>query len=248
MELIKSRNNKYIVELAKLKEKKQRNKEKLFLIEGEHLIEEAYKAGVLKTVLFIDPKYMLEGVRNIQTTASVIEKLAFTKTPQHIIGVCSYLEPKEKELDFVLLLDNLQDPGNVGTLIRSSLGFNVDKVYLSEESVDLYNDKLIRSTQGAIFSIDIEVTNLKTTIKNLKEASFKVYGTDVDQGTTLSSIKEFGKTAVILGNEGSGIREEISKLVDQNIYIETTNLIESLNVSVAGSIILHYINKNKPEQ
>lgn len=242
MEIISSRNNKYIVELAKLKDKKYREKERKFLIEGEHLIQEAYKTNNLETVLYSDIKYRLEGVNNIEVSDSVIEKLAFSKTPQKVIGVCNYLKQDEQETKTALLLDNVQDPGNVGALIRSSLGFNVDKVYLSEDSVDLYNDKLIRASQGAIFHLNLEVGNLELIIKELKKKEFKIFGTSVKEGVSLNELKRPSKVAIILGNEGSGIKEEILKLTDSNIYIKTNDFLESLNVSVAGSIILYHLD------
>lgn len=242
---LESINNPYIKTLYSLHEKKYRDIEKRFLVEGEHLVTEAYKTNNLEVVLYSDEKYKLSGVENICVSQNIIQKLAFTKSPQNVIGVCKYLDAKKSNANKYLLLDDVQDPGNLGTLIRSSLGFNIDKVYLSKGSVDLYNDKFIRASQGAIFHVDIEIVELKETIENLIRQGINVYGTSLDGGVCLEEIKVPSKYAIILGNEGSGIKKDILSITTKNIYIQTNPLLESLNVSIAGSIILYYFDKQK---
>ena len=178
---IDSLNNNYIKELLKLKLKKYRDAEKKFLVEGYHLVEEA--KDNLVEVLIVDEKDIVEGVSNILVTKEIIKKLSFSETPQMIIGVCKYLSYNENEnFNKVLLLDGLQDPGNIGTLIRSALGFGIDLVVLSNDSVDLYNDKLIRSSQGALFKVKTVQKDIKEMISLLKKHNIKVFGTSLKNG------------------------------------------------------------------
>lgn len=245
MKKITSVANEYIKGLAKLHDKKYRDEKREFLIEGYHLIEEAI-GKVLKTVLIVDEKDEVLGVENILVTNDIINKLAFTKTPQNIIGVCNYFDESDIELfsgKKCLLLDNVSDPGNLGTLVRSSLGFNIDTVFLSENSVDIYNDKFIRSTQGAIFKLKLIKKDLKIVINKLKEKGFYIVGTSLKNAEPLESIKTINKYALILGNEANGVSKEILDLTNKNVYIVTNKDLESLNVGVAGGIILYYLDK-----
>lgn len=239
MKRIDSVNNNYIKELAKLKIKKYRDIEKMFLIEGYHLINEA--KNNLVEVLIVDEKDYIEGVNNILVTKDIIKKLSFSTTPQPIIGVCKYFENSlESNYQKVLLLDNLQDPGNVGTLIRCALGFGIDLVVLSKESVDIYNDKLLRASQGSVFKIKIIQEDLVKVIPTLKERNIKVYGTSLKNGINLGSVEVSDSFGLVLGNEGNGVSEDILKITDKNIFIEMDRKLESLNVGVAGAIVMHH--------
>lgn len=238
MKVITSINNPLIKDLTKLKQKKYRDIEKRFLVEGYHLVNEAKK--YLDLVLITNEKDLISGVENILVNEEIIKKLSFTTTPQNIIGVCHYFEDDRVVGDKVLILDNLQDPGNIGTLIRSSLGFNMSSVILSNDSVDIYNDKLIRSTQGAIFQINVVCCDIKVVIDELKKKGIKVYGTSLSNGKPLGKFEKVEKYAIVLGNEGNGVREEILKMCDDNIFIEMDRRLESLNVAISGAIIMHY--------
>ena len=138
-----------------------------------------------------------------------------------------------------MILDNIQDPGNLGTIIRSCVAFNVDTLIISDNSVDLYNPKVLRATQGMIFHLNIIVTNLIKIIKELKDEGYKVAGTNVVNGTLVSEFEKKERFAIIMGNEGNGVSSEVSKLIDENIYIPISQTCESLNVGVAASIILY---------
>lgn len=242
MKKITSVNNELIKELSKLKQKKYRDERKEFLVEGYHLVEEARQ--FLKLVLIVDEKDEVKGVENILVTEDVIKKLSSTITPQNIIGVCRYFSDEDVRYSGkIILLDNLQDPGNIGTIIRSSLGFNVDLVVLSKGSCDIYNDKLIRSTQGALFKVRVIEEDLVDAIKKIKASGVKVFGTSLQNGTPLEKIEKVNNYALILGNEGNGVRKELLEITDKNIYIEIDERLESLNVSVASGIIMHYFYK-----
>ena len=139
----------------------------------------------------------------------------------------------------VLLLDDIQDPGNLGTIIRSSVAFNVDSIVMSLNTVDLYNPKVIRSTQGMIFKINLIKDDLGQVIKKLKSKNIPIYTTNVNGGENIKNINSTDSYGLIMGNEGNGVKDEISTLADRKIYIPMNSKVESLNVSVAASILLY---------
>lgn len=245
MKIIESINNPYIKGLIKLHEKKYRDEVQKFLIEGYHLVEEAKKTNLLLQVLIINEEDYQEGVENIFVNEAIINKLSFTKSPQKIIGVCRYFDEYPLSGQRFVLLDDLQDPGNLGTIVRSSLGFNVDMVVLGLNSVDIYNDKFVRSTQGGIFNIKIIKRDLLEVINLLKQKGIKIIGTEITKGIELNILPKYQEFALVLGNEGNGISSKVLKATDVNVYIKTNERLESLNVAVAGGIILHHLNSEK---
>lgn len=240
MKKINSVNNDYIKELSKLKNKKYRDELGLFIVEGYHLVKEA--KNYLVDVLITDENDKVEEVNNILVTEDIIRKLSFSQTPQKIIGVCKM---KENELSGsrYLLLDNIQDPGNLGTLIRTALGFGIDTIVSSLDTVDIYNDKVLRASQGALFHINYIKGDLFEIIPKLKLRGIKVIGTSLKSSVDLKKIDYSDNFAVILGNEGCGVREEVLNLTDVNVRIEMSEKLESLNVAIAGSIIMYYLYK-----
>ena len=242
MEKITSVNNSLIKELSLLKNKKHRDEKRLFLVEGYHLVEESLKHNQLKMVLITDEKDEVKGIRNILVSPSIIEKLSSTKSPQAIIGVSSYLDNTSIIGEKFLLLDNIQDPGNLGTIIRSAIAFDIDQIIISPDTCDFYNDKVIRSTQGAIFSMPIIRLDLLEAIKILKDQRIVIYGTDLF-GQPINEIPLNSKYAICLGNEGNGVRKTVKEKCDYNILIEMNKKIESLNVGVAGSILMYQFYK-----
>jgi len=243
MKKITSINNEFIKELNKLHEKKERDKRQQFIIEGFHLIQEAKR--YLDLVLIVDEKDEVAGVENILVTKEIITKLSFTKTPQNIIGICHYFDENQLTGERFLILDNVQDPGNLGTLVRSALGFNIDQVIMSIDSVDMYNDKFIRATQGAIFKMRMIKRDLIEAILDLKERNVLIIGTSLKASIDLDSLSSTNKYALVLGNEANGVSDDILKLVDTSVKIRTNSLLESLNVGVAGGIILYYLDKKQ---
>lgn len=236
--LITSINNQTIKELDKLKQKKYRDLEQKFLIEGEHLVEEAEKSGVLEKLILLEDSEYPSKLEKIYVAKNVMKKLSSLDTPPNIIGVCKMLSKKELGKR-VLLLDDIQDPGNLGTIIRSSVAFNVDSIVMSLNTVDLYNPKVIRSTQGMIFKINLIKADLKKTIQKLKSDNIPIYTTDVNGGENIKNMNSTDKYALIMGNEGNGVKNEIGTLADKKIYIPMNSKVESLNVAVAASILLY---------
>ena len=240
--IIESVDNKKIKEYRKLKEKKYRDSEKLFLVEGEHLVLEAYKSDSLKEVILCEREIDLE-VEKVYVTEKVMSTISEMPSKVDIIGVC---EIKKSELDLdspVLILDGVQDPGNLGAIIRSAVAFNIKNIVLSKNTVDLYNTKVLRSAQGMNFHLNIIRESIPSVINKLKENNYTVYGTDVVNGLDIKNVQKAGNYAIIMGNEGNGISEEVKKLVDKNIYIEMNSNCESLNVAVSASIIMYELNK-----
>ena len=227
--MISSIENPKIKLLIKLKQGKYRKSEKMFIVEGAHLVKEAMLAGVLIEAYSINEQ---EGY--IQVSESVMKKITTTDTVVKEIGLCKFIE-KSNITDKVLILDCVQDPGNMGTIMRSACAFGFNTIFVGTGSVDIYNEKVIRSSQGAIFKLNFLFGNVVEFIKGL---SHKVYGTNVVRGIPLDKIIKQDKIAVILGNEGNGISKEVDDLLLDNIYIPMNNT-ESLNVAIAGSIIMY---------
>lgn len=238
MENITSVNNSHIKELCKLKEKKYRDKSNTFLIEGEHLLYEAYKEELLIEVLPLIGEDFSLDTKITFISKEVMKKLSSTDTIPNVIGVC-HKQKEDKIGNNILILEDIQDPGNLGTIIRSSLAFNIDTIVLSPKTVDLYNSKVLRSTQGSIFHINIIIRELSSFIKELKKNDYIIYGTKVDGGEDIKNITKPEKYALIIGNEGNGMSEELSFLCDKFLYIKMNSKIESLNAGVAASILLY---------
>lgn len=238
MEVITSLDNKKIKNLSKLLLKKYRDEENKFLVEGEHLVEEALKAGVLLEVIKCEDYFSDYDVPTTLVTYEVIKKLSNTQSPQKIIGLCRKIEEKEIG-NKVLILEDLQDPGNLGTIIRSSVAFNVDTIIVSNNTVDIYNDKVLRSSEGMLFHINIVKRNISNILDELHSSEYVLYGTKVDDGTNIKDIEVNDKFAVIMGNEGAGVSNDTLDKCDKYLYIPMNSNCESLNVGVATSIILY---------
>lgn len=240
--LYTSIDNKKIKDIKKLNTKKYRDKEGLFLVEGEHLVLEAYKTGCLVELLLEEETVLPLDIETNYISNNVLNYISELDTPQKVIGICK--KKNENELgNRILVLDDIQNPGNLGTIIRSCVAFNIDSIILSDNSVDLYNSKVVRASQGLIFHINIIRKNLFDIIPRLKEMNYYIYGTKVTCGHDLKNLEKKEKFVIIMGNEGNGMHDEISELCDEYIYINMNDICESLNVGVATSIILYEFSK-----
>ena len=241
MEKITSISNQLIKDIYQLKQKKYRNLTKQFMVEGLHLVEEAYKNKVLKIVLSND-ELLLNKFNNVKTVLvnnQIIEKLSNTTTPQNVLGVVDIIENKFELVDKYLILDGVNDPGNLGTIIRTSLALGVNHLILSNNTVDIYNDKVIRATQGAIFKANIYYTDLEDIYKKLKQNNIKIITTSLEANKTLNDLEKMDKFAIVVGNEANGISNVSKEYADELIIIPMKNNIESLNVGIASGIILY---------
>lgn len=237
-----STDNKKIKELKKLNIKKYRDQSNSFLVEGEHLVLEAYKKGLLEE-LFLEENTKLDlDVKTSYLSRNVIKFISELDNPSNIIGLCKKVEEKEIG-NKVLVLDDIQDPGNFGTIIRSAVAFNIDTIVVSNNTVDLYNSKVIRASQGMLFNINIIRRDLNVFVPELKKEGYQIYATKVNGGKSLKTIEKIEKFAIIMGNEGAGVSDNLMNLADEYLYIDMNSNCESLNVAVATSIILYELDK-----
>lgn len=236
--MIDSVNNEKIIFYKKLREKKYIKENNMFIVEGSHLVMEAYKSGLLLEVIKDNTCIESYDVKTTLVSKKCLEKISLLKSTPNIMGVVKLIEKKEIIGNKIVLLDNVQDPGNVGTIIRSALAFNVSTIILSPDSVNIYNDKLIRSTEGTIFNANVLVMPLTEAIEIIHKKVIKVYYADMHGDIELDDAK-ISDYALVLGSEGQGISTYIKELSDSSINIPMNNKCESLNVSVTGSIIMY---------
>lgn len=243
--VITSLENKKVKDLVKLQKKKYRDLIGTFMVEGEHLVIEADKASVLKEVIVLEGKDFSFSVPCTYVTYEVMKKISNMDSVPDIIGVCSKSDKTDIVGNKILLLDDIQDPGNLGTIIRSAVAFNVSTIILSSLTVDLYNSKVLRATQGMLFHINIIRMDSCDAINNLKSMGYKIYGTSVLNGVDVRSLsdKDIEKVCLIMGNEGNGVSTDILNMTDKNLYIKMNDEVESLNVGVACSILLYELER-----
>ena len=236
MKIIKSSENKKFKSLKKLLTKKERETTKTFLIEGKNIIEEAKKYNKILTYITDDINKIEDNVFYINKKLK--ESLSSLKNSNEDIALVKYLEEKEISANTILLIDNVRDPSNLGTILRTCLAFGVKDIVLSENTVDLYNPKTLRASEGAIFSLNILRDNLLNFISKYKE--YKVLSTSLI-ANDLSALDNT-KKIIVIGNEGNGVSKEILDISDEYLKIPIKN-IDSLNVAIATSIILYENSK-----
>lgn len=243
--VISSLENDRVKYYTKLSKKKFRDSEGKYLVEGEHLVSEAIKAGVVLEVIVLEGYECDFSDEVIYVTREVLCKISNMDTPPVVMAVCSKKETTEVVGERVVLLDEIQDPGNLGTIIRSSLAFGVETIVLTEGSVDLYNSKVLRATQGMIFHINIINMDIYSAINYMKSRSIPVYGTSVVNGVDAYTLEshEKEKFCLVMGNEGNGLSHEVLDKCDKNLYIKMNDKVESLNVGVACSILLYELGR-----
>jgi len=233
---ITSANNPFIKQLVKLKLKKHRQKNKQFLVEGLHLIEEAYQADCLRAIITTNAL----SFANIDTyivTEEIMKQLTDMNHHHPVVGLCDVPQSQMK-IKKVLLLDGVQDPGNMGTLLRSAVAFGFETIVM-DQCVDIYNAKVIRSTQGAIFKLNFIYCDIISFINDHPTIAF--IATDLSADVYLSEFNIHAEQiGLILGNEGNGIRQEVSAASDYRVKINMLHT-ESLNVAVAGSICMYVL-------
>ena len=246
--LITSVDNKKIKKYVSLKNAKERKREGLFLVEGMHMCYESFKNNILVDLLVLENNNISFDYQGEITyvTSNVMKKLSSLSNPTGVIGICKIIDNSEIIGNHILILDDVSDPGNIGTIIRSANAFNVDTIILSNNSIDIYNDKVLRSTQGMIFNMNIIYKDLLEIIPVLHDNGYMILGTNVNGGYDIRDIKT-SKYALVMGNEGRGVHKEIQDMCDKNIYIKMNSTCESLNVGVATSILLYELNRGNYE-
>lgn len=188
------------------------------------------------------PTSTLQSEDVILVTDQIMKELSETETPQGIAAVC--VLPKEPEVERLegqyLLIDRVQDPGNVGTMIRTADAAGLTGVILGEGSVDVFNSKVIRASQGSLFHLPVIKGNLEEWVGKLKNAMIPVFGTALKEASSYSALEPQAQFALIVGNEGEGVSQTLLEMADQNVYIPIHGQAESLNVAVATGILLYY--------
>lgn len=264
LEIIHSSNNQRLKEWRKLSQRKQRHRNKHFLVEGYHLIEEALLANAeVKELIFSTPKVgALEAmvkryrelplsIRNVVDKGSVeitfLEERLFNElfnlpAPQGIGALIGFNHEVRMGGDgALLLLDRIQDPGNLGTIIRTATAAGFGGIYLGEGSVDPYNEKVIRATQGALFHLPLVEIDLAHLLPQLKRQGYTIWATDLRGAKSYHQLPVPKQVALILGNEGSGVAPSLVKEADQAVKIPHFGAVESLNVASAAAILLYHI-------
>lgn len=246
---ITSTSNETIKYFISLNDKKTRMNAKRFIVEGYHLVNEASKTNLLEAIISTDEKELkkINNVRRYLVNDAIINKIATTKNPQNILGIVKMLDHNITNLlpiikgnkTKLIMLDDVNDPGNLGTIIRTAAGLGYDGIIMSPNTVDLYNEKVIRSTQGVMFKIPIIKANLQEVIKLLKKEKVFCIGTALTNAKDVKHITKKDKFAICLGNEAKGISKEVLDNMDENVKIAMNNDVESLNVSIAAGIIMY---------
>lgn len=257
--VISSKDNETIKKLKKLKDKKYRDQENCYLIEGIKLIKEAIQENAkIKLIVVCDDcqqennieeiKYEIAKYECIYVTEKIFLSLTNVINPQGMLAVIEK-EATNNEInyddDLFLVLDNIQDPGNMGTILRTADSLNLKQIIISKESADIYNPKVVRSTMGAIFRTKIiESDNLVKTLKEMKKHKIKIITTSLKTNKKIYDI-EYNKSAIVVGNEANGISPEILEIADEKVKIPMPGNTESLNASVATAVILYEAMRNK---
>jgi TrmH family RNA methyltransferase len=246
--------------ISSLQKKKYRDSHQLFVAEGDKLVMDLLSSGLKAAYLIFTAgwqnQYTIEAYSNIEnkieSDINQIKKISNLKTPSQVVGVFRMpkidIDQKEVANSLSIVLDDVQDPGNLGTIIRIADWFGIKHIFCSPNTADLYNPKVIQATMGAIARIKLSYTPLKQLLTNYKNSDFPFYGTFLE-GETIYNTKLSNKGFIIMGNEGKGISNEIKEMVSHKLFIpnfpadqETS---ESLNVSVATAIICSEFRRTK---
>ncbi|MCA9724183.1 RNA methyltransferase [Kurthia gibsonii] len=227
--------------------RKERDQSGEFLVEGFHLVEEALQGTdvlnlIVREGVEIPATWNVDNIYMVEVTAAIAAELAETERTQGIFAHCKQpdFEVKSSWKKF-LLIDAVQDPGNVGTMIRTADAAGMDAVILGKGSADPFNPKTIRSTQGSIFHLPVLRGELVDWVEQLQERDIPIYGTALDATSVVyNQVQKTPSFAVIMGNEGSGISKELLTKTTKNVIIPIMGGAESLNVAVATGIVLYH--------
>lgn len=260
MQIITSKDNEIVKSIKKLKDKKYRDEAGLYVIEGIKMLEEAIeeKVKIKKIVICeeclkagdLEQKILYEIAKYncIYVNAKVFNFLTDVVAPQGILAVIEK-PSKDAQIDYnqdiILVLDGIQDPGNLGTILRTADSVNLKQIIVTKNTADAYNPKVVRSTMGAILRIKIiETDNLVKTLKDIKKNKFKIISTSLDTSHSIYDI-DYNKKVIVIGNEANGVSKEIQEFSDSKVKIPMLGKTESLNASVATGIMLYEYVRQK---
>jgi TrmH family RNA methyltransferase len=249
--------NEHVKKWASLRDAKHRHKERLFLLEGTRLVDEALKSSLDVIAVcssesaWLDGLQVSEACRRFVVTDEIVAKCSSTETPQTAFAVAGLPAPRTdfdwETIEIALLLDRIQDPGNMGAAIRAAAAVGVDVVVIGDGCVDLYAPKTLRAAMGASFRVPVVHRDLGAVLPELKKAGCRILASALAEGTTdLFQLKLQGaKVAWIVGNEGNGIRESLLAEVDAVVRIPMLRQTESLNVAQATAVLLYETARQK---
>ena len=232
---IESRQNQKIKDLMKLSIPKFSKEQRLFKIEGFHALEMAKRSGLLLSV-FTTREIPDLSVPQYLVSQDIMESISCTTSPQGVICVCSYIEEQPIKSNKILLLDNVSDPGNLGTLLRTALAFGYKDIIL-KGGCSQYNEKVLQSTQGAIFNLNIVPFEDEEQLDG-----YEIIATEIKGNVELSKIGKIKKHVLVLGNEAHGVSKFLLEIADKRVRIDIDE-IESLNVAIAGAIAMYELSK-----
>ncbi|MCR5584493.1 MAG: RNA methyltransferase [Lachnospiraceae bacterium] len=251
--MITSENNAQLKNIsALLKRSKERQQQGLYVVEGRKMFWEACGLNLVEKA-YLAESYAAE-CREVPcdheiVSDDVFNKIAETVTPQGVLALVRLpkedLKEKMQNAESLVLLENLQDPGNLGTIVRTAEAAGIDAVILSKTSVDLYNPKVVRSTMGAVFRMPVFYTDdLIELIRELNNNGFNTIATHLSAEKNYYEADYSGKTAILIGNEGNGLSDEATELAKEKVIIPMEGKVESLNASVAAALMMYEIKRN----
>ena len=248
--IITSKDNEIIKNIKKLKEKKYRLDS--YIVEGIKMVKEAISENQEIALIAIREDFKIDfdtkNTKIVTISNKVFNDISDVKTPQGILAVIKKNQNNQIETnsDYILALDSLQDPGNMGTIIRTADSANINQIIINKTTVDPYSPKVIRSTMGAIYRTNIiEVEDLKATLKEMKLKGFQIITTDLKATQSIYDINYNNKTVVVIGNEANGVSQEILQTADKKVIIPMLGKTESLNASIAASIMIYEYVRQK---
>lgn len=237
IQVLTSKDNKHIKFAASLKEKKYRETSKMFLAETKKTLEMAILSNAVYEVFTTEYLDIPDDIPQFLVDEKLLAKLSSNVNPDGVVFIAKMQSKEVNEPHKILYLDEITDPGNMGTLIRTALAFSYDLVVASEKSVSFYNEKVVNSSKGAIFAIPVKIGKLS----DYKGTHQIIVSNLSKKSTPLDEIEYKENFVLVLGNESRGISQEVRKLADLEVIIPISN-IDSLNVSVAGGILMNKIH------
>ncbi|MFB9886817.1 TrmH family RNA methyltransferase [Balneatrix alpica] len=248
MNLIQSAHNTHFKHWKKLLNRKEREQSGQFLVEGWHLCEEALQAGWVEKLIVqegaaVPQQAPWQSCEPVYLPPSLFQQLCDTETPQGVLALCRQAQAALEwtALQRLLLLDGVQDPGNLGTLIRTADAAGLDGVLLSKGCVDPYNPKVLRAAQGSHFHLPLWQGCWQDWLPALRAAGIPCYGSALQQAKPYTEFSSQPRFALVMGNEGAGINPELLAQTDANLYIPLYGKSESLNVAIAAGILLYHL-------
>ncbi|MCA1021852.1 TrmH family RNA methyltransferase [Halobacillus litoralis] len=242
--MLTSLQNAKVKNWKKLHKRKYRNQTGTFLVEGFHLVEEVMKSGWTVKELIVREETEVTLPDDIPYTIvsrDVFAAVAETETPQGVAAVVAKEDYTFTPGSLTLMLDAVQDPGNIGTLIRTADAAGFDQVIVGTGSVDIFNDKVIRASQGSLFHLPVLTGDLTDYVGELKDQGVEIWASTLENAASYKELPIPEKAALVVGNEGSGISEELVEAADQQVYIPIYGQAESLNAAIAGAVLMYHL-------